>query len=689
MAVTTEVSPKRGIRYTLVLAYVLVLGAFLFAFARFYIPGKGFSFLIAFGGKQEHIRLDELNQLDYYVQSDSDGYDAQYYAQIAMDPTLRNPQLHQAIDTLAYRGRRILMPAIAYLAGGGQPAAILQVFALENAVAWLLLAGVLLWWFPPVRWDHLIRWAGVLFSFGMCVSVRNSLVDGPSLLLIALGMLAIERNRPWLGSLVLALGGLAKETNLLGAAGLLRTEDLRAPRRWFGLLMRGILVALPLGLWMLYIQRHVGSAVDTGLRNFDWPWVAYMRKWTEVWEQVVDPNSWMQGIFGCGALWSLLMLVALTVQFLFLVLRPTPGKAWWRVGATFAVLMLVLGDAVWEGYPGAASRVLLPMQLAFNVLVPPGRVWWLVLLLGNLTLISAPAALEPPGISYRLEGADSLISSHEGGRFRLLFSPEWYGAEAGKSTYWRWSRGSSTVTLVNPHAYPIEADMDFKLAGLDHRQMTVTFDESHLLWTGEITNALTPIKLTHLRIEPGRNLIRFKYVGEPVRIATDPRSFAFNLRDWVIRLAPAPIDGAVTTGPSSELIAKDGQRVTVDFPSGWYEPERKGTRYWRWSKGPAEWVIHNPHDRVIAVRLSFYLNAVDNRAAGVSLRGGRVLWQGEVSNRNSAHIEVDRLEVPPGETHILMRSNLPPGHVDGDVRNLDLCLRNLVVEALAPVSTNR
>jgi len=88
-----------------------------------------------------------------------------------------------------------------------------------------------------------------------------------------------------------------------------------------------------------------------------------------------------------GPLWSLCMLVALTVQFLYLVLRPQWTQAWWRIGITYAVLLIFLGDAVWEGYPGAASRVLLPMQLAFNILVPAGRAWWLVLVLGNLTLL--------------------------------------------------------------------------------------------------------------------------------------------------------------------------------------------------------------------------------------------------------------------------------------------------------------
>ena len=42
------------------------------------------------------------------------GYDGQFYAQIACDPTLRDPALVPAVDTLAYRARRIGLPATAW-----------------------------------------------------------------------------------------------------------------------------------------------------------------------------------------------------------------------------------------------------------------------------------------------------------------------------------------------------------------------------------------------------------------------------------------------------------------------------------------------------------------------------------------------------------------------------------------------
>jgi len=43
----------------------------------------------------------------------SNGYDGQFYIQIALDPLLRGAKLQQVLDAPAYRARRILAPAIA------------------------------------------------------------------------------------------------------------------------------------------------------------------------------------------------------------------------------------------------------------------------------------------------------------------------------------------------------------------------------------------------------------------------------------------------------------------------------------------------------------------------------------------------------------------------------------------------
>ncbi|MFZ9683279.1 MAG: hypothetical protein ACO3DQ_08775, partial [Cephaloticoccus sp.] len=527
-----------------------------------------------------------------------------------------------------------------------------------------------------------LRWSGVLYSFGMAVSVRNSLVDGPSLLLIAAGVLLVEKNKPWLGAALLAVAGLGKETNLLGAAALGRPEDLRAPRRWPGLLLRGALVALPLAVWLVYIQRMVGPAANAGARNFAMPLAGWCHKVRDVWVETVSPETWAPSVWQNGTFWSILLLVALTVQFLYLVLRPQWRQAWWRIGASFAVLMLVLGDAVWEGYPGAASRVLLPMQLAFNVLVPATPRWWPVLLLGNLTLLCAPAALQPPpGDGYAITAGADFARSDEGGKLRIVFSPEWHETERQRDHYWRWSRASATMTFVNPHGFSLEAEIEFILSALQEREVTVAGPAGDVLWQGAIRDEVTRVRLPVVRLLPGATTLHFQTDDSRTAAQHDPRRLAFCLKDCVIRLQPGPTAGAALIGPATLLGSSTNPQLSVEFGNGWFEAERADTFFWRWTGGPAELVLTNRHDTPVSVTLRFVLNAISKRNVVLARADGRVLWEAEVSSKRSEDAEIRSVTLLPGENRFLLRSDLPPSGAENDTRLLDMMVRNLVIEA--------
>jgi hypothetical protein len=134
-----------------------------------------------------------------------------------------------------------------------------------------------------------------------------------------------------------------------------------------------------------------------GPRNFGVPLAGWAGKWSatigRVFESDPDPLIWS----------SLLALVALTTQAAALACwwreRPPADpsgsgpepRAWWRVGISFAALMLVAGAAVWEGDPGAVTRVLLPMTVAFNVLLPGRSHFWPLWIAGNANLMFGPA----------------------------------------------------------------------------------------------------------------------------------------------------------------------------------------------------------------------------------------------------------------------------------------------------------
>ena len=93
-------------------------------------------------------------------------------------PLLRDPATAAALDAPAYRARRILLPAAAFLFGLGQPRFVVQAYAIQNAVCWLALA-LLLRWFPPRNAENVWRAAGCLFAFGSSRS-RSAATTSPS-----------------------------------------------------------------------------------------------------------------------------------------------------------------------------------------------------------------------------------------------------------------------------------------------------------------------------------------------------------------------------------------------------------------------------------------------------------------------------------------------------------------------------
>src|SRR6187399_4798 len=84
-------------------------------------PHTGFTSLIRFGDTWDSKRAATLRDLPIATVPGSNGYDGQFYAQLALDPLLLSPETSAALDAPAYRARRILTPALASVAGAGDP----------------------------------------------------------------------------------------------------------------------------------------------------------------------------------------------------------------------------------------------------------------------------------------------------------------------------------------------------------------------------------------------------------------------------------------------------------------------------------------------------------------------------------------------------------------------------------------
>ncbi|MDB6128109.1 MAG: hypothetical protein JWM35_2005 [Verrucomicrobia bacterium] len=512
-------------------AYAASVVVFLWVCSQFYLPGKGFTFLIMFGDRESAHFIPQLQAVNHYELKNSPGYDGSHYAQIAMDPDLKDPALKRGVDNLAYRARRILFCWTAYGLALGDPARAMHIYAVQNIACWLFLAVLLLRWFPPTNWGNFFRWFCVMFSYGICFSVRGSLVDGPSLLLIAGGVALAESGRPWWSAMVLGISGLGKETNILGAAALVKPEE-RSPRGWLKIIAQGAVVLLPIMVWLVVIRAVLGPSNDLGTNNFTFPLAQYFVKWRVTLADLIaeGPDSF--------ARFSLLMLIALTTQALFFAFRREWSNPWWRVAVVFSVMMVFLGEAVWEGYPGAASRVLLPMTLAFNILVPRGRRWWIILLLGNAVILASPDMLRAPGReSYVVEGDRGLRMKETGQVLEAVFDKNWYPPERSHLEFWRWSNGPATVTLRNPHPFPILVTVSFGIRSKDSRTVGL-WQGTYARWERKLAaGELREVKVRNMRLEPGDTVWRFETdLPGAFPDNEDRRRLAFSLRDLTIKI---------------------------------------------------------------------------------------------------------------------------------------------------------
>ncbi|MFT3829525.1 MAG: hypothetical protein QM691_07445 [Opitutaceae bacterium] len=519
------------------LALFAATAVFLYYVGRFHVPGRGFTALINFGEHHAARYLAEIDPATTYITPNSDGYDSQWYAQLAVQPDLDDPRLTEAIDNLPYRARRILFCWTAHGLGLGQPRWVLEAFALQNVLSWLLLGALLLRWLPPTNWGNVARWLAVMFSFGLAFSVRGSLVDGPGLLLIAVGVALLESGRPWLAAFVLGVNGLGKETCVLAGSALARPTENNL-RGWIGVALRGLLVAAPLLLWTAYTVIHFGAgASDTGARNFAAPFAEFLHK------AVVSARELRSGApllpyTICG----LFAVLSLATQVLFLALRPRWRDAWWRIGVSFGLLMAVLGESVWEGYPSAATRVLLPMTLAFNLLLPRGGRWWPVFLLGNLSILGTPNFLrlpvgtEPPV----LEAPAALLRNESGdGRLTVELAGPWFPSEQSTGDQWRWTGGDVELVVHNPHTSAVEATLTFGLSSRSERSLLIQATNTEL-WRGTASANRQEVTVPSLRLPPGETRIAFRS-DRPAEISSenhDDRRLLFRISALKLMVQP-------------------------------------------------------------------------------------------------------------------------------------------------------
>lgn len=341
--------------------------------------------LIQFGAVFESRQLPEVKELHPPLATSPQGYDGQFYAQIAIDPSLQHPALNTAVDHLAWRGKRIGLPAISYLLGFGQSKWILTIYTLLNLVCWLALLYALHTWFGASDRRVVFLIFAILCCTGSLVSVQRALTDLPALLFALLALYASLAG--WTRALLLGFSGLFKETALLSAPALFsfsqndRTIQSRP-------IISLILIVLPLGIWWGYIHSMVEvDKVMESRQLLTWPLLGISTKLIEAFRGLVTTQSLssIPNIF-----FELLAPVGIFIQAVYLLIYPQFKSPTWRWGIAFAILMLCLGPRIWEEQ-AAYCRIILPLTAVFNLLIfqqLKGKKYWIWYIAGNLGMMA-------------------------------------------------------------------------------------------------------------------------------------------------------------------------------------------------------------------------------------------------------------------------------------------------------------
>ena len=497
------------------------VAAFAVLAGRFWHPAYGFTKFLQIDETDEVAGIHELRENPIYFYPGRNGYDGSFYVQIAFHPLLDTPEL-AAVDNLPYRARRILGSAVAWVFAGGQPTRIANVYAALNLGVWLVLAG-LLWRLLPVRdWRGWVAWAGLLFSAGVLHAVRLALTDLLGLTLFAAAMLLAERRRPRGALGLLAFAGLARETTLSGVVALWR-GPWNTRHAWLANLGRALLVTVPLAAWLGYVRWKAGPA-DQGLGNFTWPVTGFVEKWIATLASYrLEPEfTWLITT-------TLLALAGLTAQAVYLLRKPQLDDAWWRVGVVGMATMALLGTAVWEGHPGAAARVLLPMGLVFAVLAVRRRAAPVWFVLGNLSVFSGVLALwhVPQDVNELAAGR------FDRGAYVVRLDASWSGRESNGRHVWAWATDHGRLAIETWPRVGASAKIRLAMRALSPRTVEIRQDAT-VLWRGPVGPTLQTIEFGG--VHAGASALQFSTDAPPVREGSMPEARALGFAVYDLRI---------------------------------------------------------------------------------------------------------------------------------------------------------
>jgi hypothetical protein len=346
-----------------------------------YNPRTRFTSLIYFGPKFLPQALPEIRALHPAVTKAPDGYDGQFYAQIAVKPLLNDPRLASALDSASYRSRKILLPALAWMLGWGNPAWVVNIYAMLNLVFWYLLCLGMVHYLRAETWRDFLCILATVYTTGALFSLQRSLTDLPAM---TLGFYAAA----WTGVLAscsIGLGLLTRDTSVV----FLLRDAWPFPRSRSAIASLALKIALivtPAFLWRLYVRHVFGEVSLHSLNIFGPPLLGAWEYLCVSWHDLCS-HPFKYTLVNLR-LYSVLGAISLAVQVCCMVVWRKIECPYWRIGAGLALLMVFFTAHMYDEYT-AVCRYSLSLTLAFNIGLMQRRGYPFVFcfIMGNIGLL--------------------------------------------------------------------------------------------------------------------------------------------------------------------------------------------------------------------------------------------------------------------------------------------------------------
>lgn len=441
------------------------------------------------------------------------GFDGQLYAEMALDPLLRDPQLHVALDDPPYRGQRILLSWLAWALGLGKPFWILNAYAALNLIFWVGFAWLGARLFMPHGWAGLAGYAAILLTCGVIESMQASLTDLPAFTLILAALMAGGKA----GAVILALAALARTPSLIGFVGL-----AELPPPWREALRKnivlGLIAAVPIALWVAYVLwRFWGRQVGLDGGNLTQPMQGIMEKLGEFSVTATHgPIRWHRFFFELYksyALHALLTIVAVMTQSIYVVLHREWRDPLWRWGAVTVAYFSCISFLSWESH-FTVTRHALPITLLFNLLLAkrPTRAWLIWFLLGNCFVpfgIRNFDSLRDVHSPAPLPEFEIVASAGKNAPVDLSYGAGWSSQQWSPDTTWRWATGeTATLVLHNRGSRPARGELRFITRTLVPRVLEIKRGNTSV-FREKLAAGRHVLAVRNLQLAPGETRLAF------------------------------------------------------------------------------------------------------------------------------------------------------------------------------------